>query len=316
MASKPQLDVHLYVTPRCNLSCPHCYYDAYDRTRNPEHLISLTEIGAVLTGLCDRFDADISLEGGEPFLRGGIDRLLAELDPDVLACITVTTNGTVKLGPSPHILRGLRNLRVSIDGHDDELQHELRGVELAPVLRRCQQLRDWDVPFTVRMTLWKKNVRNLSSIYSWVDENKFERLSLFEYQSSGRGLGQELLYGVSARDVDHFLDDLARLRRPQSLQLVTVNLAERRVEAVLALRDHLETGGFGVHELSEVPNCTVNYDGTVGISPWRVTAHGAPDVFTTTNAVDYLDTIEAAAAKGALQDESGCLSRIQIRCGR
>ena len=78
--SKLRLDVHLYVTPRCNLSCPHCYYDAFDRKQHPNNLISLEDISALLTGLCNRFDADISLEGGEPFLRAGINRVLAELD--------------------------------------------------------------------------------------------------------------------------------------------------------------------------------------------------------------------------------------------
>jgi len=315
MTPRPRLDVHLYVTPRCNLACPHCYYDAFDRKRHPDNLISLGEISDVLKGLCRRFDADISLEGGEPFLRVGVDRMLAELAAEVLRTLTVTTNGTVKIRAAPNVLRGLGQLRVSIDGHVDELQQELRGTDLGLVLDSCRRLQERDVPFWIRMTLWKRNVRALAEIYAWVEEHKIQRLSLFEYQSSGRGIGQEELYGVSGADVAAFLDDLVELPRPSCLHGLTVNFAERRVESVIAQRPRLEEAGLTLCELPETPNCTINYDGTVGISPWRVTAHGAPDVFTTTAAPDFLEIIERASVEGALRDDSGCISRVQIRGG-
>jgi MoaA/NifB/PqqE/SkfB family radical SAM enzyme len=279
-------------------------------------MMSLGEISSVLTGICARFDADISVEGGEPFLRVGIDHMLADLDVRVLGSLTVTTNGTIRIRSEEKVLRNLGMLRISIDGHVDELQHELRGVDLAPVLHTCRQLQEQDVPFTVRMTLWKRNVRLLREIYEWAEANAIERLSLFEYQSSGRGIGQNLLYSVSAEDADVFLDNLAGLPRPSCLRHLTVNLAERRLNTVLRRRDHLQRGGVAIHELPEMPNCTINFDGTVGISPWRVTAHGAPDVFTTTSADDFLDTVEAAADNGALRDDSGCVSRVQLRVGQ
>ena len=310
---KLRLDVHLYVTPRCNLSCPHCYYDAFDRKQHPNNLISLEDISALLTGLCNRFDADISLEGGEPFLRAGINRVLAELDADVLRTLTVTTNGTVKIRANPSVLRALGQLRISIDGHLDELQRELRGTGLAQVLKSCEQLQEQQVPFWVRMTLWKRNVRALAEIYDWAKEHDIRQLSLFEYQSSGRGKGQELRYGVSDADIAAFFDDLVGLKRPSCLQGLMINLAERRVESVLARRRQLERAGLMLRELPETPNCTINFDGTIGISPWRVTANGASDIFTTTAAPDFFETIEKTASAGALRDDSGCISRIQIR---
>jgi MoaA/NifB/PqqE/SkfB family radical SAM enzyme len=312
MTARQRLDVHLYVTPRCNLTCPHCYYDAYDRRRHPDNLMSLEEISALLRELCRRFQADISLEGGEPFLRVGLDRMLAALSTEVLRSLTVTTNGTVKVRTDPRILRDLGQLRVSIDGHVDELQKELRSVELAPVLKSCRQLRQQDVPFWVRMTLWKRNIRELAEIFAWVEQEKIEQLSLFEYQSSGRGIGQELRYGVSDSDVATFLDDMIMIPPPSCLRVLTVNFAERRVEAVIARQQLLEGAAFTLRQLPVTPNCTINYDGTVGVSPWRVTADGAADIFTTTAAPDFYEVIKEAASSGALRDDSGCISRIQI----
>ena len=311
-----RLDVHLYVTPRCNLSCPHCYYDALERGRQPENILSLAAIGAMLTGLSDRFDADVSLEGGEPFLRAGLGQMLASLAPSVLADITITTNGTVRLAAPTSVMHLLGGLRVSIDGHTDDLQQELRGVDVAPVLATCAKLRDMGVAHTVRMTLYRRNVRRLAEIYAWAAEHRIARLSLFEYQASGRGLGQDSLFGVSAADIDTLLADLATLPRPECLDVVTLNLAARRVEAVLDREDALVRNGLAVIRLPETANCTVNYDGTVGVSPWMVTAHGSPDAFAHAGTPDLLDRIEEAAAAGALRDGSDSLSRIQLRYAR
>lgn len=308
------LDVHLYVTPRCNLSCPHCYYDALERGRQPVDALELPEIARILTGLCARFDVGISLEGGEPFLRAGVGAMLATLDASVLGCITVTTNGTVRVAAPTAVLRQLGGLRVSIDGDTDELQRELRGVAMAPVLATCAKLRERQVPHAVRMTLYRRNVRRLAEIYAWAAANEIAWLSLFEYQASGRGIGQDPVFGVSPDDIDHLLADLVRLARPTGLRLVTLNLAQRRVQTVLGREDLLVAAGVMVRRLPETANCTINYDGTVGVSPWMVTAHGSPDSFTHTSSPDFLDQIEKAAAVGALRDDGPCLSRVQLRC--
>jgi MoaA/NifB/PqqE/SkfB family radical SAM enzyme len=312
VSPKQPLDVHLYVTPRCNLTCPHCYYDALDRTQHPDFVISAEKISDTIVDLCDRFDADISLEGGEPLLRMGFEDMLAKLPADILGSLTVTTNGTVPLHAPESVLGHLGSLRVSIDGHTDELQRELRGVELEPVLATCHGLQASHIPFAVRMTLWRRNIAQLEEIYAWADAHRIAWLSLFEFQPSGRGAGLDLRYGVTAPQAEGFLDDLVSLQRPDCLRRLTLNLAERRIEAVLSRRERLAKAGLSIRDLPPRPNCTVNYDGSVGISPWRVTAHGAPDVFTSLDAPDWLDVVRAAAADGGLDDGSGCISRVQV----
>jgi len=310
------LDVHLYVTPRCNLACPHCYYDALERGRQPDNLLPLAEIARVLVGLCTHFEADISLEGGEPFLRAGIGAMLAELDPAVLARITVTTNGTVRVAVPAAVLTALGGLRVSIDGHTDDLQQELRGIDVAPVLATYRDLCDNGASPVVRMTLYRRNIRRLAEVYEWAAINDVARLSLFEYQASGRGIGSDLLFGASEIDVGCLLDDLARLPRPDCVELVTLNLARRRLEAVAVREPLLRAGGMTVHFLPAVANCTVNFDGTVGISPWRVTAHGSPDAFSHVSEPDLFEQITEAARGGGLRDDGENISRVQLRYER
>jgi MoaA/NifB/PqqE/SkfB family radical SAM enzyme len=310
------LAVHLYVTPRCNLSCPHCYYDAFERTKHPRNLISLEQIDDVLTGLVQRFEADIHLEGGEPFIRRGIDSLLDRLDSNVLGSVTVTTNGTIKLRTSSEALRQLDLLRISVDGHTAELQDEMRGADLAKVMNTCAELGGRDVPFMVRMTLWRKNVRSLREIYAWAESHGIARLSLYEFQPSGRGADVDDRFSVSDAEIDTFLSDLEELPQPRCLTRLTLHLAERRLAALNDHRAGLEEAGFRVRELGSVANCTINYDGTVGISPWRVTAHGAPDVFTTIDSPGFWEILTDATDSGSLADASPCISKAVVEWDR
>lgn len=160
------------------MECPHCYYDALGRGGTPEDALPLHELGRVITDICQRFDADISLKGGEPFLRKGLGDMLATLPWDVLRRITLTTNGTVPIVALASTLRALGALRVSIDGHDDRTHRALRGVDLAKVLNTCRALADLQVPFVTRMTLWRDNTEHLREIYAFIAEQAMKRLSL------------------------------------------------------------------------------------------------------------------------------------------
>jgi MoaA/NifB/PqqE/SkfB family radical SAM enzyme len=308
------LNVHLYVTPVCNLKCPHCYYDAFERVAPPPKMLGLDEIAALLHSLADQFDADVHLEGGEPFLRDGIGEVLEGLPEQVLRTLTVTTNGTVRVPMDPEALRGLGALRVSLDGHTDELQQELRGTGLAPVLRTLRRFDADDVPYVVRMTLWRRNAGALASIYRFIEEHGVRRLSLYEFQPSGRGIGTDLLYSVSDRAFEAFLDDLVTLTPPAILESLAVSVSGRRTESVLTRqRRRLLDAGFEVVELPSTASCTINFDGTVGISAWEVTAYGAPDVFTDVSEPTFLDTLVGEVSAGTLVDPSPCTTQVQIR---
>jgi MoaA/NifB/PqqE/SkfB family radical SAM enzyme len=313
LPTKPRLDVHLYVTPVCNLTCPHCYYDALLRKQRPRDEMSLVAIADILTGLCDRFDADISLEGGELFLRPGIESLLECLPTEVLETLTITTNGTLPIRVQPATLQAVRDLRVSIDGHTDELQKELRGVSLRPVLRTCSSLARQGVPFTIRTTLWSGNVDCLADMLAWADRNHFDRLSFFEFQASGRGVGTYDSYGLSDEQFDGLIEQLLHVTVPASLRLLKINFAAPRVATVQRMAARLGARGIAVHELPPVANCTINYNGEVGISPWRITATGAPDVFTNARNGELFETIAREMGDGRLEDRSRSISRVQLR---
>ena len=104
--------VHIYLTPVCNLTCTHCYYDAMGPNDDPGPILRIDELVNSITWLCERFDADLHLEGGEMFLRSDVDEILAALPPQCLSALTLTTSGTVPIRVRPELLKKVGDLRI------------------------------------------------------------------------------------------------------------------------------------------------------------------------------------------------------------
>lgn len=308
----PHLDVHTYTTPKCNLGCPHCYFDALQRGDDPGPLFSMALLREVLIALSERFIVENHLEGGEPLLRDDLRSFLESLPPQVLKTIVITTNGTVRIPMEPAILKRLGGLRVSIDGHTDDLNLELRTVGLRPILRTCRKLDEDDVPYTVRTTLWSGNVRSLRDILRFTAANGISNLSLYEFQASGRGVGTQLLYGVNDSAWAAFLRDLTTVTVPEELATFTISAADRRVSDILAADDRLRDNGFEVVQLPEVASITISTDGSVGISAWDVTAGGPGDGFAHISDDSFVDRLVDLASRGELIDRSSCTTRVRI----
>lgn len=282
------LSVHLYLTPQCNLNCIHCYYDALRTGDIPGRMLSVQEAVSVIKWLCKNFDADIHLEGGEPFLRSDLGEILAELSPTALGMLTITTNGTVPITVPVERLRRLGELRISIDGHNDDLQQALRPAKLETVFRTLGKLRADAVPFTVRTTLHRTNINCLAEMLASFVASGAERISLFEFQPVGRGAVSDLEQHVLA--VDEFegvLDELARRGPGAGVRLLKLSLSPQRIPLALARQTELEAQGFRFIDLLGVPNLTINSNGDLGVSPWMVTARQVHDRFASIFDPDY-----------------------------
>jgi len=270
MLTKYRLFVHIYVTPICNLKCKHCYYDAKPINSKIEHALTILNIANIIVSLCDQYDAFFDIEGGEFFLRDDISELFDILPPDYWGRITVTTNGTTKITLTPDVILKLDEFRISVEGHTDELQKELRNIGLTPVMKTCSELRSAGIPFVLRITLHKKNFQYLVEMLQWFIKQGFDRFSLYEFQSTGRGRQHEVEYALGENELAQALKGLCVHPLLKDMKLIKISLSARRVSLVHSIRRELEQEGFEVVDLSGAASLTVNYDGSLGICPWKV----------------------------------------------
>ena len=294
------LDVHLYVTPRCNLACVHCYYDAFDVDGDETGVLSKASVVDVIRKICASYEADIHLEGGEAFLRQDIGEIMEELGAHELQSLTLTTSGTVPIKISPDLLRAVGDLRISIDGHTDDINQRLRGVALKRPMRTMRELAADAVGFSVRMTISSLNVQHIRETLDFLSANGARKISFFEFQPVGRGRDSKDRFEVADDDFDSFIETLSDFAPSGIFDEVKMSVSPRRVTQAVPHYDRFKKNGFQVVSLEKNPNITVNWNGDVGISPWGVTAKITSDRFVNVRSNSWFSEVQSLYQENAL----------------
>ncbi len=136
---RPLRDLRISVTDRCNFRCNYCMpkevFDKNYRYLPHDALLSFEEITRLARVFLAHGMRKIRLTGGEPLLRKGLEKLVAQLAelrtvdgaaPD----ITLTTNGSL-LARKAQALKdaGLNRVTVSLDGLDDAVFRRMNDVD-------------------------------------------------------------------------------------------------------------------------------------------------------------------------------------------
>lgn len=187
------------VTGRCNLNCRHCYMEA---PSGQPGQISWTDVLSLL----DKFEQaniiEVSLTGGEPFIRKDLLELIEQLNVRRIRLTDIYTNATLI---SDSLLQTLQKLevrpvfRISFDGcgsHD--LMRGTAGVE-AVVLDAIRRIRTAGFAVAVTTCVDKTNLDGLVDTYE-----KMKALDLYAW-GIGRpqpvGCGRAMTTGLSLREM-------------------------------------------------------------------------------------------------------------------
>jgi hypothetical protein len=145
----PSHAIDLYVSERCNLSCPLCYEDVGGKKG-----LSLTEIEEVLRDVKGKV---IVLMGREPTCREELPEIIKIASKQNRT--NLLTNG-IKLADHDYLLTlkraGLDNITFSFNGFDDEIYRKLNGKPLLDVkLRALENIKKAGIPTVLSATFAK-----------------------------------------------------------------------------------------------------------------------------------------------------------------
>lgn len=161
--------LHWSITGSCNLKCRHCYLSAPDRKYGD---LTFAEITRMIDEMDEAGIMEVSITGGEPFVRKEIWEILALLREKRIRISQIYTNGVLvseavlerlKEVLGPQAGKGAQTeFSLSFDGvgtHDD-----LRGIEGTEekTIRAIERIRAYGFPVRIETALYRKNAERLA----------------------------------------------------------------------------------------------------------------------------------------------------------
>jgi len=153
------------ITSRCNLRCRYCYYFdnpevEYRDLPSDEWLPFFDELGRCAV-------MDVTLQGGEPFIREDLPQLIEGIVRNRMR-FSLLSNGTLI---DDHIAAFLADtnrcdsVQISVDGSSSETHDACRGKgSFDGALRGIRTLQRYKIPVAVRVTIHRHNVHDLEGI--------------------------------------------------------------------------------------------------------------------------------------------------------
>ena len=215
--------------------------------------------------LCERYHANIHLEGGEIFLQEHLIQALRNLKSEYRKCVVITSNGMLcsKDSVTLDVLKSINCLRISVEGHNEELHKRVRGCSIGHVLGNAAFYRSKGIDVVLRITLNRLNMDQMFSrvIPSLMDEG-FHKFQIYEMQAVGNGACSDLCIN---HGLESFFEDW--IHNPTAGQ-VRVSLAARRIDEAEKYVNPLQEIGITMKRVGKEASISIGADGAVRICAW------------------------------------------------
>lgn len=207
--------VDIAITGRCNLRCQYCSHftsagDSGSDLPTGEWLAFFRELKA-----CAVFD--VTLQGGEPFLREDLEEIIAGIVENRMR-FSLLSNGTLITAKMAAFLAAsgrCDGVQVSIDGSTPVTHDVFRGEgSFSRAVNGVRQLQQYDIPVSVRVTVHRNNVRDLERIASFLlDEMGLGGFSTNAASFMGLCRQNAEMIQLTAAERSMAMESLLRLRR-------------------------------------------------------------------------------------------------------
>ncbi len=183
---RPMTDLRISVTERCNFRCFYCHNEgqghrvAPSQAPHPDEMTPL-EIERIVRVAAELGVTRVKLTGGEPLVREDLEEIVERAARHLE--VSMTTNGSMLEHRAASLRKaGLDRCNVSIDSLTPQQFEEIRGGQLAPVLRGVRAALDAGlVPLKVNMVLYQQTVKNIDALIDYVGGSDGLRLQLIQF---------------------------------------------------------------------------------------------------------------------------------------
>jgi len=264
-----------HITDKCNLRCTHCYQENYTDILD----MSLEELKVIAKKLFKTLSkwgkkGDISITGGEPFIRKDLLSFLEYLDSseqvsnlDILSNGTMLTDDMVK---RLKLVRKLHRVQVSLDGASPKTHDEIRGRgTFEKAINGIRILNYHGIDTKIMFTLQRCNMKDVPSLIDLSIREGVTGLTIERVVPTGsaESMKNSLLSPEEIRDIFQYISDRADVEYEKGTQLrilkyrpLWINIDPSRAKAESNTAPHKELGAVcsvGLDGLCILPDATV-----------------------------------------------------------
>ena len=241
------------ISRACNLKCVHCYNDSGSSRASDE--LSTEEAKTVLDDLAAFGVPSVLFSGGEPLMRQDIFELIGYAVEKGLRAV-ISTNGTLITEAIAKKIKQnqVSYVGISLDGIG-RINDQFRGVtgafeKAVAGIRNCQ---DASVRIGLRLTLTKRNVEDLESLFDFFEAENIERACFYHFVPSGRGekiAKDDLTHKQTRTAVDIILAKTKQYKQAgRKTDILTVDNHVDGVYLYLKLKEENSARAEKVHKL-------------------------------------------------------------------
>lgn len=255
-----------HITNKCNLRCSHCYQESYTDEIDLS-LDDLKEIADMIFSTMKTWHkkGDISITGGEPFIKKELFPLLSYLnDSDEIIRLDVLCNGILINHDNAEKLKTIKklnNVQISLDGATPEIHDKIRGPgTFDKALNGIRILVNHGIDVKVMFTLQRLNMGEIPGLIDLAIREKISGLTIERMVPTGSGKDKKksLLRPDELREIFQYISDRADLeyKKGHNLRILKyrplwINIDPCRADIGSSTVPHEELGAI----------CSIGYDG-------------------------------------------------------
>lgn len=255
-----------HITNKCNLRCSHCYQDSYTDQSD----LSIDELKAIADKIfvtmgnwCKK--GDISITGGEPFIKKELFPLLTYLNDSVdISRLDVLCNGiliTDEIAQNLKKIRKLNNVQVSLDGATSAIHDQIRGTgTFAKALNGIRILVKHGIDVKVMFTLQQLNKSEIPGLIDLAIQEKISGLTIERMVPTGSGKDKRnaILSPQELKETFQYISDRADLEYQNGHDLRILKYRPLWIN-IDPCRANTKSSTAPYEELGAI--CSIGYDG-------------------------------------------------------
>lgn len=255
-----------HITNKCNLRCSHCYQESYT-DQSDLTLNELKEIADKIFFTMEKWQkkGDISITGGEPFIKKELFPLLAYLnDSQEISRLDVLCNGiliTDEIVAKLKKIEKLNNVQISLDGATPEIHDQIRGPGMfEKALRGIRILVSHGIDVKVMFTLQRLNMGEIPRLIDLAIKEKISGITIERMVPTGSGKDKKdaILSPEELREIFEYISDRSDIEYAKGNKLrvlkyrpLWINIDPCRAKVGVPTVPHEELGAI----------CSIGYDG-------------------------------------------------------